>query len=596
MAKQDFEILGGLKIGSTLAFDSNAQIQIANVGLETVAGTGSIADLVDVDINTGTIQNGQILKWDATSSKFTAGTDSDTFLTGLTNANNTALGVDAYSTRGGADNVAIGHSALKVSTGSGNTAIGDDAGVSLVSGDNNVIIGRINGSTIEGKDGQVLIANGAGTLIMSADSAQAVSMVGDADVSGVLTFGSTTETTDKISEGSTNLYYTRARWDSALGTVSTADLAEGSNLYYTTARFDSDFGDNTTDDLTQGSNNLYYSDSSFNLSLASKTTADLAEGSNLYYTRARWDSDLGDKTTDDVAEGSSNFYYSETLFNTSLGTKTTSDLAEGTNLYYTRARWDSDLGDKSTDDIAEGSSLYYTQARFDSAFNAKSTDDLSQGSSNLYYSDSSFNLSLASKTTDDVAEGSNLYYTTARFDSDFGDQSTADLAEDPNATVNSGTMYYTDARARAAARADLQAGTGVTYDSINGIISIGQEVHDSADVQFGSINIDDVVVMDTEATAANASAVVISSIAAADFRSMRVTIQASHDGDHHTSEMLVLHDGTNALTTEFGAIKTSGSALATFAAAVNGGNVEITATPVGGIDPEYKIVRHSTKV
>ena len=42
--------------------------------------------------------------------------------------------------------------------------------------------------------------------------------------------------TDDVSEGSTNLYYTDARFNSAFGAKSTSDLSEGSNLYYTDAR------------------------------------------------------------------------------------------------------------------------------------------------------------------------------------------------------------------------------------------------------------------------------------------------------------------------------------------------------------------------
>jgi len=47
-----------------------------------------------------------------------------------------------------------------------------------------------------------------------------------------------TQTTDNLSEGSTNLYYTQARFNSALSTKSTTDLSEGTNLYYTDARVD----------------------------------------------------------------------------------------------------------------------------------------------------------------------------------------------------------------------------------------------------------------------------------------------------------------------------------------------------------------------
>ncbi len=100
-----------------------------------------------------------------------------------------------------------------------------------------------------------------------------------------------TKTTDNLSEGSSNLYHTTARsrsaisasgdlaYNSTTGVISFSQAAapvlsvngltgavvldtdsvnEGtSNLYYTTARFDSDFGDNSTSDLSEG-DNLYH--------------------------------------------------------------------------------------------------------------------------------------------------------------------------------------------------------------------------------------------------------------------------------------------------------------------------------------------------
>ena len=77
--------------------------------------------------------------------------------------------------------------------------------------------------------------------------------------------------TDSVTEGSTNLYYTTARanndFDTRLATKSTTNLTEGTNLYYTTARANSDFDSR----------------------LATKSTTNLTEGTNLYYTNTRVD-------------------------------------------------------------------------------------------------------------------------------------------------------------------------------------------------------------------------------------------------------------------------------------------------------------------
>jgi len=104
----------------------------------------------------------------------------------------------------------------------------------------------------------------------------------------------------------------------------------------------------TTDNLNEGSTNLYYTstrvNSAFDTRLATKTTDNLTEGStNIYYTNTRFDTRLATKTTDNLTEGSTNLYYTSTrvnsAFDTRLATKTTDNLTEGsTNLYFTTSR------------------------------------------------------------------------------------------------------------------------------------------------------------------------------------------------------------------------------------------------------------------
>jgi hypothetical protein len=74
----------------------------------------------------------------------------------------------------------------------------------------------------------------------------------------------------------------------------------------------------TTDNLTEGSSNLYYTNTRFDNRLTTKTTDNLSEGSsNLYYTSTRvnsaFDTRLATKTTDNLAEGTTNKYFSDTL-------------------------------------------------------------------------------------------------------------------------------------------------------------------------------------------------------------------------------------------------------------------------------------------
>ncbi len=157
--------------------------------------------------------------------------------------------------------------------------------------------------------------------------------------------GTLTLDTDDIGEGSSNLYYTQARFDSAFTAKSTSDLSEGTNLYYTDAR--------ARASISEDSIQLSYNSTTGVLSFTQGDTDTVSEGSsNLYYTSARANAD----------------------FDTRLATKSTTNLSEGTNLYYTTARFDSAFTGKDTDDLSEGSTnVYYTDARANSAIDARVT-------------------------------------------------------------------------------------------------------------------------------------------------------------------------------------------------------------------------------
>ena len=189
--------------------------------------------------------------------------------------------------------------------------------------------------------------------------------------SNALSLGGTlTLDTDDIGEGSSNLYYTQARFDSAFTAKSTSDLSEGTNLYYTDARFDTRLGTKDTGDLSEGTN-LYYTDARARASISEDST-------QLSYNSTTGVLSFTQGDTDTVSEGSSNLYYTSARanadFDTRLATKSTTNLSEGTNLYYTTARFDSAFTGKDTDDLSEGSTnVYYTDARANSAIDARVT-------------------------------------------------------------------------------------------------------------------------------------------------------------------------------------------------------------------------------
>ena len=95
--------------------------------------------------------------------------------------------------------------------------------------------------------------------------------------------GNVTLTTDNLSEGSTNLYYTSTRFDNRLSTKTTDNLSEGStNLYYTSTRvnsaFDTRLATKTTDNLTEGSTNLYFTTARARSSFSAGSNITIVDG------------------------------------------------------------------------------------------------------------------------------------------------------------------------------------------------------------------------------------------------------------------------------------------------------------------------------
>ena len=141
---------------------------------------------------------------------------------------------------------------------------------------------------------------------------------------------------------------------------------------------------NTTDNLTEGSTNLYFTNSR----VYTKVKASLIAGSNVSFTyndtnqtitissQGNVQSVNGETgavvlDTDDISEGVTNVYYTDARFDIRLATKSTDDLTEGANLYYTDARFDSRLATKTTDDLTEGTNQYYTDAKVEAVLVAQ---------------------------------------------------------------------------------------------------------------------------------------------------------------------------------------------------------------------------------
>jgi hypothetical protein len=356
-----------------------------------------------------------------------------------------------------------------------------------------------------------------------------------------------TKTTSNLNEG-TNLYYTSSRantdFDTRLATKSTTNLAEGTNLYYTSARSNSDFdgrlATKSTTNLTEGSN-LYYTTArarsavsgstgitytestgaiAVDSTIATKTYADSAAASaaaaivdsspatldTLNELAAALGDDPNFATTVSTALGNKlDAAGFSSAFDGQLAGKTTTNVAEGSNLYYTDARARAAIS--ATGSISYNSTtgvISYTQPSYATVASTGAYSDLT-GKPTLFsgaYADLSGKptlfdgaySSLSGKPTLFSGSYTDLTNKPTLFSGAYADLTNkptlfsgayADLTGKPTAlsSFTNDTNYITTSGARSA----LSAGTGVSYNSSTGAISIGQAVGTTDNPTFGTV-------------------------------------------------------------------------------------------------------------
>ena len=172
-------------------------------------------------------------------------------------------------------------------------------------------------------------------------------------------------------------------------------------------------------------------------------------------------------------------------------------------------------------------------------------------------------------------------YKSTDFDTDFGNKDTDNLSE------GTSNLYFTTGRIDD----HLTGGTGVNYDT--GTISIGQSVGTGDSVQFGSVSISADVLLDssTESTTVAATETTIAQFAASGHTNAKfiVGIKDTATGDSQVSELLVTHDGTDAFSTEYGVVFTGNSALASFVVDIDAGNVRLRASTISANETVYTV-------
>ena len=282
----------------------------------------------------------------------------------------------------------------------------------------------------------------------------------------------------------------------------TADLSEQTNLYYTQARADArvaaatgsnlNLGSKNTDDLAEGSTNVYFTNARADARIAAATTSDLTEGTNEYFTTAR--------ARAAISEGSTELAYNSTTGVLTFSQGSTSGVAEGSNLYYTDARADARIAAASTSNLSEGTNLYLTTERVQDIAGAMFSSNTETGITATYVDgDGTIDLavSLAGFSTSNLSEGSNLYYTDTR--------ARASLAGGTGITYNSttGSISLTDT----GYVTGVTAGTGLTGGGTSGTVSLAVSGLTVAELAAGSLQVSAEAFADNDTTLMTSAAI-----------------------------------------------------------------------------------------
>lgn len=398
--------------GTTNVFHTDVRVQVS-VDNYLVGGTGvtygsggisigqAVAPTDDVQFNNVTV-DGTLSTDDITAATVTA--SGNMIVGGNLTVQGTTTTVDSTT-------VQIGDNILELNKDATSGTV--DAGIKVVrgsDGDKQFIWDETNDRW--STDGETLASDLIGDVV--------------GDVTGTVS-SIANHTTDSLTEGSTNLYYTQTRFDSAFAAKDTDGLAEGStNLYYTDARantaFDTRLATKTSDNLAEGSTNLYFTTARADAVIAAASVGDLsdvdisgiADGNTIVYDAASSSFTTADHfdsadfalaiaaiSTDDIAEGSVNKYFT--------ANRVRAEVSAGGDLSYDQATGVfsfTERTDSAVEGLARGAVSGSNDITYDPATGVFSVTT---------YKTSDFNTDLATKTTDDLSEGTtNVYYTDAR--------------------------------------------------------------------------------------------------------------------------------------------------------------------------------------
>lgn len=271
------------------SFTGQNWTQFSGAGTVT-AGTGIIVNGLEVSVDTNTIAT-QLYADSA------VGTHSD-YTSNIHGVTGDVVGTSDAQTLSNKE--FTGETKFHAANGSGSLAIdlNNSTGAATITNNNDDLTIATNGGDI------VLNANGD-SYIGSAVSGNEIATKGYVD----------NQTTDDVSEGTTNKYYTDQKVRDVLtgSTQTNISITEVSGVLTITA--ENGVADSTTDDLDEGVTNHYFTDQRAKdaatdlLVNAQKTNISIYSASGNLYIEA--ENGVADSTTDDLDEGSSNLYFTD---------------------------------------------------------------------------------------------------------------------------------------------------------------------------------------------------------------------------------------------------------------------------------------------
>lgn len=493
------------------------------------------------------------------------------------------------------------------------------------------VVGRVPGTgdldygelALNFADGKLYFKNSSNAIKAFGDSAQTETLF-DAKFD--------TKTTSDLTEGS-NLYYTTSRFDDRLATKTTSDLSEGTNLYYTTARADSDAKQAISVTDAGGDGSLTYSTATGVITYtgpsASEVRAHFSEGQGINIVSGKIAIDSGaDVIINSLTTVNGLTVGGNLQVDGTVTTVSTQNIELTDNMIYMNAGessgsptltidvgWAANVNDNgsyghvgmfrdATDDTFKVYHNYVPEpdasleintghASFSLAPFAALTlsgqylgfdSDFSDGGT--FTSDVTFNDNVKAI----FGAGSDLQIYHDGSNSTIADNGTGVLELRTNGneiqiTGNSGTDYM--------ARFISNGAVNLYYDhslkiatTSTGISVTGTAKADT--VQLATTGILEDAVVNTSSTSQTA----IVSYSATTYGGGKVLIEAKSGVNRHITELLVTHDGTTAIATEYGTIATSGN-LATYDVDISGGNLRVLATPASATSTTFKVI-HQT--